>query len=191
MFSPLSYGRMFSCENDRGTLGVSSIVQCIILPPRNKSLPRNPFEFLHIRESLVSRTSRLDPRDPILETRSSNVSSIEARGLSLEVWVSSVNLLLSGTVWRKESHDNWRISTFFQTERALKSHMLHKWRSFLEGEWRFAYDLIVPVFEVSTRLLSNASVKRVGQGNFPNLKCYWNDIFVSSFICSIYSFPPS
>ena len=44
---------------------------CIILPLRNKSFSRNPFEFLHIRESLVSRSS-------ILETRSSNVSSIEA-----------------------------------------------------------------------------------------------------------------
>ena len=40
----------------------------------------------------------LDPRDSILETRSSNVSSIEAQGSSLEVRVSSVNLLLSGTV---------------------------------------------------------------------------------------------
>ena len=57
---------------------------CIILPSRNKSFSRNPFEFLHIRESLVSR--------------SSNISSIEARGSSLNVRVSSVNLLLSGTV---------------------------------------------------------------------------------------------
>ena len=57
---------------------------CIILRSRNKSFSRNPFEFLHIRESPVSR--------------SSNVSSIEARGSSLEVQVSSVNLLLSGTV---------------------------------------------------------------------------------------------
>ena len=64
---------------------------CFILHSRNKSFPRNPFEFLHIRESLVSRGSRLD-------TRSSIVSSIEARGSSLEVRVSSVNLLLSGTV---------------------------------------------------------------------------------------------
>ena len=44
----------FSCEQ-----------YCIILPSRNKSFSRNPFEFLHIRESLVSQ--------------SSNVSSIEAR----------------------------------------------------------------------------------------------------------------
>ena len=35
---------------------------CIILPSRNKSFSRNPFKFLHIRESLVSRSSRLDPR---------------------------------------------------------------------------------------------------------------------------------
>ena len=51
---------------------------CIILPSRNKSFSRNPCEFLHIQESLVSRSSRLVPRDSILETRSSNVSSIEA-----------------------------------------------------------------------------------------------------------------
>ena len=55
---------------------------CIILLSRNKSFSRNPFEFLHIRESLVSRSS-------ILETRSSNVSSIEARGSSLEFRVST------------------------------------------------------------------------------------------------------
>ena len=60
---------------------------CIIFPSRIKSFPRNPFEFLHIRESLASRDSRLDPRDSILETRSSNVSSIEARGSSLKVRV--------------------------------------------------------------------------------------------------------
>ena len=57
---------------------------CIILPSRNKSFSRNPFEFLHIRESLVSRSSRLE--------------RFEHRGSSLEVRVSSVNLLLSGTV---------------------------------------------------------------------------------------------
>ena len=56
----------------------------IIFPLRNKLFPRNPFEFLHFRESLV--------------TRSSNVSCIEGQGSSLEVRVSSVNLLLSGTV---------------------------------------------------------------------------------------------
>ena len=50
---------------------------CIIFPLRNKSFPRNPFKFLHIQESLVSQSS-------ILETRSSNVSRIEARGSSFE-----------------------------------------------------------------------------------------------------------
>ena len=55
---------------------------CIILPSRNKSFSRNPFEFLHIRESLVSRSS-------ILETRSSNVSSIEARVSRFEFRVST------------------------------------------------------------------------------------------------------
>ena len=48
---------------------------CIILPSRNKSFSRNPFEFLHIRESLVSR--------------SSNVSSIEARVSRFEFRVST------------------------------------------------------------------------------------------------------
>ena len=67
---------------------------CIILPLRNKSFSRNPFEFLHIWESLVSRSSGLD-------TQSSNVLSIEAQGSSLEVRVSSANLLLSGTVCAK------------------------------------------------------------------------------------------
>ena len=40
---------------------------CIILPSRNKSFSRNPFEFLHIPESLVSRSSRLETRSSILE----------------------------------------------------------------------------------------------------------------------------
>ena len=64
---------------------------CIILHLRNKSFSRNPFEFLHIRESLVSQSSRLDTRDSILER-------FEHRGSRIEVRVSSVNLLLSGTV---------------------------------------------------------------------------------------------
>ena len=48
---------------------------CIILCSRNKSFSRNPSEFLHIRESLVSR--------------SSNVSSIEARVSRFEFRVST------------------------------------------------------------------------------------------------------
>ena len=87
MVSALSFGRKFSRNNDQCetvVLDCSCEQYCIILPSRNKSFPQNPFEFLHIRESLVSR--------------SSNVSSIEARGSSLEGRVSSVNLLLSGTV---------------------------------------------------------------------------------------------
>ena len=83
---------------------------CTILPSRNKLFSRNPFEFLHIRESLVSRSLRLDTRDSILETRSSNVSSIEARGSSLEVRVSSVNLLLSGTVHPPCNAPGWQFS---------------------------------------------------------------------------------
>ena len=87
MVSALSFGRKFSRNNDQCetvVLDCSCEQYCIILPLRNKSFPQNPFEFLHIRESLVSR--------------SSNVSSIKARGSSLEGRVSSVNLLLSGTV---------------------------------------------------------------------------------------------
>ena len=68
---------------------------CIILRSRNKSFSRNPFEFLHIRESLVSRSSRLDPRDSILDPRTFRASRLEDR-------VSSVNLLLSGTVFITE-----------------------------------------------------------------------------------------
>ena len=71
---------------------------CIILPSRNKSFSRNPFKFLHIRESLISWSSRLDPRSSRLDTRDSILERFEHRGSSLEVQVSSVNLLLSGTV---------------------------------------------------------------------------------------------
>ena len=54
-FSPLSYGRMFSYDNDRHErLHFRCEQYCIILPSRNKSFSRNPFEFFHIRESLVS-----------------------------------------------------------------------------------------------------------------------------------------
>ena len=50
-------GRKFSCDNDRReTLVLYRRCEqySIILSSRNKSFPRNPFEFLHIRESLVS-----------------------------------------------------------------------------------------------------------------------------------------
>ena len=40
---------------------------CIILPFRNKSFSRNPFEFLHIQESLVSRSLGLDLRNSRLD----------------------------------------------------------------------------------------------------------------------------
>ena len=60
---------------------------------------RNFLSFLTLSSFCIfEKTLFLDPQDSILETRSSNVSSIEARGSSLEVRVSSVNLLLSGTV---------------------------------------------------------------------------------------------
>ena len=70
MFSPLSFGQKFSCDNDQHetiVLYCRRDQYCIILPSRNKLFPQNPFEFLHIRESLVSRSSRLDTRDSILE----------------------------------------------------------------------------------------------------------------------------
>ena len=82
IFSPLSYGRMFSCDNEINRFLEILSSFCIF----EKAL------FLDPRDSI------LETRDSILETRSSNVSSIEARGSSLEVRVSSVNLLLSGTV---------------------------------------------------------------------------------------------
>ena len=46
---------------------------------RNKSFSRNPFEFLHIRESLVSRDSRLDPRTFRASRLEDRVSSLEFR----------------------------------------------------------------------------------------------------------------
>ena len=77
---------MFSLDNGRRETLVlyAWAATCIILPSRNKSFPREPFEFLHIRECLVSRSSRLDPRT--------------FRASRLEVRVSSVNFLLSSTV---------------------------------------------------------------------------------------------
>ena len=77
------------------TLGVSSTV-LFFLREINRFL-ETLLSFCIFEKALF-----LDPQDSILETRSSNVSSIEARGSSLEVRVSSVNLLLSGTVtWGK------------------------------------------------------------------------------------------
>ena len=102
---------------------------CIILPLRNKLFPQNHLEFLHIRESLVSWSSRLDPRDSRRDTRDSisNVSSIEAWGSSLEVWVSSVNLLLSGTVPSKRS---W---SFWSALRIVTCGTVQDWKSVILG----------------------------------------------------------
>ena len=57
---------------------------CIILPSRNKSFSQNPFEFLHIRESLVSRSSRLETLYSRLERFKHRGSRIESRGSSFE-----------------------------------------------------------------------------------------------------------
>ena len=99
MFSPLSYGRMFSCDNNRReTPGVSSTV-LFFLPEINRFLETlSSFCIFEKALFLDPRDSILETQDSRLETRSSNVSSIEAPGSSLEVRVSSVNLLLSGTV---------------------------------------------------------------------------------------------
>ena len=98
-FSPQSYCRMFSRDNDRRkTLihfryDLSSAVWFFL---------REVNRFLDIFSSFAysrkSCFSILETRYSRLETRSSIVSSIEAQGSSLEVRVSSVNLLLSGTV---------------------------------------------------------------------------------------------
>ena len=69
------------------TLGVSSTVLFVFLKPfRVFAYSRKPCFSI-----LETRSSRL-------ETQSSNVPTIEAWGSSLQVRVSSVNLLLSGTV---------------------------------------------------------------------------------------------
>ena len=68
---------------------------CIILPSRNKSFPRNPFEFLHIRENPVSRSSRLDPRDSRLDTRDSILERFEHRGSRIESRGSSFECQLT------------------------------------------------------------------------------------------------
>ena len=80
--SPLSFGQKFSCDNDRRkTLVLYRRCEqySIILSLRNKSFPRNPFEFLHIRESLVSRDLILDTRDSILERFKHRGSSFECQ----------------------------------------------------------------------------------------------------------------
>ena len=63
MFSPLSFGRKFSRDNDQRETLVP-YCRCeqysIVLSSKNKLFPRNPFEFLHIREGLVSQSLRLD-----------------------------------------------------------------------------------------------------------------------------------
>ena len=68
---------------------------CIILPSRNKSFSRNPFEFLHIRESLVSRSSGLDPRDSRLDTRDSILERFEHQGSRIESRGSSFECQLT------------------------------------------------------------------------------------------------
>ena len=59
----------------------------------------------------------LDPRDSILETRDSILKRFEHRGSSLDVRVSSVNLLLSGTVydWKSSLKVNTSELVYFST----------------------------------------------------------------------------
>lgn len=56
----------------------------------------------------------LDPRDSRLDTQFWIVSSIEARGLSLEGQVSSMNLLLGSTVCEKHSKLPFRPESTFK-----------------------------------------------------------------------------
>ena len=79
---------MFSRDNFTVHVGVCE-QYCIVILSRNKSFPRNPFEFLHIRESLVSRSSRLETRDSILATRSFRASRLEDRVSRFEFRVST------------------------------------------------------------------------------------------------------
>ena len=65
---------------------------CIIFPSRNKSFPRNPFEFLHNQESLVSQSSGLDPRDSRLDPQMFCASRIED-------WVSRFKFQVSTYFW--------------------------------------------------------------------------------------------
>ena len=62
---------------------------CIILPSRNKLFSRNPFEFLHIRESLVYQSSGLDPRDSRLDTQDLILERFENRVSRFEFRVST------------------------------------------------------------------------------------------------------
>ena len=103
-FSPLSYmyAHMFECfrtitiDAKHFTVHVGVCEQyCIVILSRNKSFPRNPFEFLHIRESLVSRSSRLDPRDSRLDTRDSILDRFEHRGSRIESRGSSFECQLT------------------------------------------------------------------------------------------------
>ena len=110
-FSPLSYiyAHMVECfraitiDAKHFTVHVGVCEQyCIVILSRNKSFPRNPFEFLHIRESLVSRSSRLDPRDSRLDprdsrldTRDSILERFEHRGLRIESRDSSFECQLT------------------------------------------------------------------------------------------------
>ena len=84
-FSPLSYGRLFSCDNNDHAKDLSCEQHWIILPSRNKLFPQNLFEFLHILESLVSRSSGLDLPDLRLDCRTFQASRLEARVSSFEV----------------------------------------------------------------------------------------------------------
>lgn len=84
--------------------------QYCILPLRNKSFPQNPgfLVFVYLRK----------PCFLILGTRSSIVLSNEARRLSLEVRVSSVNLLLSVTL--HEDQINQYMNRCFYLEEVLE-----------------------------------------------------------------------
>ena len=78
---------------------------CIILPSRDKSFPRNPFKFLHIRERLVSRSSGLNPQDSRLEDRVSRFEcqlTFEWYCNSTETWQKCFLLLFENSLTNKK-----------------------------------------------------------------------------------------
>ena len=87
-----------SCTHGGRETLVHDVRAAFILHSRNKSFPRKLFRVMNIRDCLVSRSSRLETPDSILETRYSSDSNFETRGSSLEDRVETVNLPLSGTV---------------------------------------------------------------------------------------------
>ena len=71
-----------SCTHGSRETLVHDVRAAFILRSRNKSFPQKLFRVMNIRDCLVSRSSRLETRDSILETRNSSDSNFETRGSS-------------------------------------------------------------------------------------------------------------